>query len=708
MKMKGIMGRIAVTFVMTGMILQSLLPATVYAQDSGSELGKELLINGGAEEHIDEHPVYGWVEPYTELGGNPYYGTIHHDTYPHNWNTELRAHSGERFFCTNQNIESIGLFRALGRSEEDATGPVYIYQDVDLTGLAGTKLILSGYVGDHSYLSINLLDKNGEIVAHAGDKYREIESVPDGEWVYREHYVRVPEEAVTARVFLTAFYEYTPVGIPNTTMFDRTEGYFDDISLVADYFVEELPKDELLYNRGGETGILDEWKYDEKDLLTDFRDDFLNAETDRAENYPYDDLWEVKKIADEWCDDIEPYEGDYLITADHNRGPRGLEDHLDEPWDIALYQEVDVSAIPAGTVLDFSAYICENGWLTLEAYDAGGKLLESVGEEDEEIRHSDFDTWTKQSCQITLPKGASTLKAKLNTKYSTTPVQGGALERMAGCFDEMSLKASGWTKPDDYVGNSVTAGISKDSGSDKKDSDAADKDSDSDKKADTDKKDSGSDGSSSDKKNSGGINDTWGGNSGQKNAESGKKAEGSNTGSTDSGKKDESKKTGKYSDAILYRDADWFLNCLAAEYFPEAVLNEIETLDIQDNIEGDWLIYMQTDTGNEANSVLDPETEEYVSGFVAYHMKGNITDEGSEYTLYLELCEAFNYMTGEIDNEKATDTMKGKESEDGLVFSGEVDLEIVRVFSLNDRLYAAGTVYYPTGETLQVCMIREK
>ncbi|MCR5688078.1 MAG: hypothetical protein K6G58_08665, partial [Lachnospiraceae bacterium] len=441
---KGIIG---IALVAIGLMML-FAHTDVLAEEPGKEYSKELLINGGAEENADIQMIYGWKEPYEEKGGSAYYGIIYSEIAPPCWNTSLRAHSGERFFCTNLNTESFGVFRALGRDKENADGPIYVYQDVDITEFAGAKLILSGYVGSDSYLSMNLLDKDEKIVARCGEKWREKEHVESGEWAYREHSVRVPEGAVTARVYLNASYEYTPVGIPNPVMYDRTAGYFDDISLVAEQSEREPEGNELLYNCGGETGLLDEWHYDYEMIITDYSADFLEDETERGEAFSYDDLWTACKESENWCKEITPFEGDYFICTDLNRGPRGLNELIETPGPVSVWQDIDAADIPKGTELTLSGYVCKEGWLSLEIYDVDDNIIERVGEDYESFRTTSNDTWTQQEYTVTLPEEASSIRVFLNARYGTSRIQGGSLEQTAACFDDIHLTAEGWSRPE--------------------------------------------------------------------------------------------------------------------------------------------------------------------------------------------------------------------------------------------------------------------
>ncbi|MCR4654993.1 MAG: DUF6273 domain-containing protein [Lachnospiraceae bacterium] len=179
-------------------------------------------------------------------------------------------------------------------------------------------------------------------------------------------------------------------------------------------------------------------------------------------------------------------------------------------------------------------------------------------------------------------------------------------------------------------------------------------------------------------------------------------------------KKDEAKteasekKNGKYSDSILYVSAEWFINHLEVEEFPEAVTEKITVENHKDTLAGDWLVYAQTDYNNNENEKYDEDTGESYYELTAHHMRASVTQEDDGYNMTLSFGEMFDCDTGEIYLKDRTDTLKGiEDGEEAVIFSGDDDLWINRIFGLGDRLYAAGTLFYAEGGSVVICMVRE-
>ncbi len=173
-------------------------------------------------------------------------------------------------------------------------------------------------------------------------------------------------------------------------------------------------------------------------------------------------------------------------------------------------------------------------------------------------------------------------------------------------------------------------------------------------------------------------------------------------------------KTGKYSDGMLYMSAEWFINRLDVEDFDDRVTERIEVVDMEENLPGKWLVFGQTDYDNPANESYDPETQESYYPLFAQHMKADVTAIGSGYSMTVDSYEMLDCDTGEISVDGVIETLTAgaiekstDETEEKIEFEGSANIEISRIFKLDDRLYAAGRITYTSGESVLICMVRE-
>lgn len=148
-----------------------------------------LLINGGGEDGMN-----GW----TDVDGC---------WYPDTYDTSHKAVEGETFFWPSKKTTEF----------------TQIFQDVDITSFdAGMNLELGAYLAnydqsphDQATLQLDILDAYGNVLASDFSIQR------NPEWCYNEVNVAIPENAVTARVYLIA---KRFVGLDD-------DAYFDAVSL---------------------------------------------------------------------------------------------------------------------------------------------------------------------------------------------------------------------------------------------------------------------------------------------------------------------------------------------------------------------------------------------------------------------------------------------------------------------------------------------
>ena len=131
-----------------------------------------LIINGSGEEEMT-----GWID-------------VDDCWFPDTDDTRHSAVDGETFFWPS-------------KKETEFT---QIYQDVDISDFsAGQNLELSAYLAnydqsphDQATLKLDILDKSGNVLASDFSLQR------NPEWCYHEINVKIPANAVTARVYLIA------------------------------------------------------------------------------------------------------------------------------------------------------------------------------------------------------------------------------------------------------------------------------------------------------------------------------------------------------------------------------------------------------------------------------------------------------------------------------------------------------------------------
>ncbi len=163
---------------------------------------------------------------------------------------------------------------------------------------------------------------------------------------------------------------------------------------------------------------------------------------------------------------------------------------------------------------------------------------------------------------------------------------------------------------------------------------------------------------------------------------------------------------GKYSEAVLYMSAEWFLDHIESEAFPDRAVTAIKVTEFEDTLSGNWLVYGRTDTDNPKNEVWDTDKEESFYQMAVYHMKADIShDDG--YEMFFDSGDFFDAESGEIFTDGYKESMTGEETDDSVLFTGDVQIEVLKTFSLGDRFYAVGKLTYPSGETISLCMVRE-
>ncbi len=179
------------------------------------------------------------------------------------------------------------------------------------------------------------------------------------------------------------------------------------------------------------------------------------------------------------------------------------------------------------------------------------------------------------------------------------------------------------------------------------------------------------------------------------------------------------KKTGKYSDAMLYMTAEWLLKGIAGDSFQNinnTVVEHLEPVDMEETLPGRWLVYAQTDLENSANKKYNYDAPEPYYPMFALHMEAEVSKEDTGFCMTPGHYEMLDCDTGEILVEDINETLTGdivRDSEETygveefILFDGSVQIKILGIAALEDRLYALGTLTYSSGESFVLCMIRE-
>ncbi len=178
-------------------------------------------------------------------------------------------------------------------------------------------------------------------------------------------------------------------------------------------------------------------------------------------------------------------------------------------------------------------------------------------------------------------------------------------------------------------------------------------------------------------------------------------------------------KTGKYSDAMLYMTAELLLKGVVGDSFQNinnTVTEHLEPVDMEESLPGRWLVYAQTDLENPANERYNYDAPEPYYPMFALHMVAEVSKEDTGFCMTPGRLEMLDCDTGEISTEEINETLTGDivrdsgESDDGeefILFDGSVQIKILGIAALQDRLYALGTLTYSSGESLVLCMVRE-
>lgn len=164
---------------------------------------------------------------------------------------------------------------------------------------------------------------------------------------------------------------------------------------------------------------------------------------------------------------------------------------------------------------------------------------------------------------------------------------------------------------------------------------------------------------------------------------------------------------GRLSEAALYLSGQWFLARFMAEDFDDSVTEQVELTELSETLPGSWCIYAETDIYNPANESYDLDTGESETDLSVSYMKADIDGSGDEFEMLLDTGEYFDITTGKIYQDGLKEELDGELSEESARFSGNMQVTIYRILSYDGRLFGVGELLYPSGETLNLCMVRE-
>lgn len=196
--------------------------------------------------------------------------------------------------------------------------------------------------------------------------------------------------------------------------------------------------DNLLKNGNGETGNIDGWKHDYPGFNTLYqaqeKSEFYNQDNVSAHSGKY---CLVSDVFIECYHDFNWKLSPYLKFTEENPNDSEVE----------LYQDVDISGIPAGTELILRGYVNQTARMGANFYDRSGNLLSENNAKDRSI--TDDTKWKYQRLSVKIPNNAGRIRIRLISEFHR--FKGGYGDPYAeytwGAFDDVSLRVK---KPSDY------------------------------------------------------------------------------------------------------------------------------------------------------------------------------------------------------------------------------------------------------------------